>query len=217
MGPGSDSETRLEEGNPLTPRQALVLVEDERDRVTRSLQVNVAAILSAWGVAWLVGFGLAYFASTRHPAVSWLVAGPVIGVLSLAAAVTSFGQPIRRARGIEGASRQVTIMYMLAWPLAFGALAVLNAGLAHEGMPQRLMSLVWSASAAVTVGVLYLGIGALHRDRISYGLGAWMLVTGSASVFAGHPGNFAVLSLAGGGGFLIAAAPYAWGRRRAAR
>ena len=34
-------------------------------------------------------------------------------------------------------------------------------------------------------------------------------MTGAASVFAGFPGNFAVLSLAGGGGFLAAALPYA--------
>jgi hypothetical protein len=38
----------------------------------------------------------------------------------------------------------------------------------------------------------------------------WMLIVGAASVFAGAPGNFAVLSLAGGGGFLAAAALYAW-------
>jgi len=32
-----------------------------------------------------------------------------------------------------------------------------------------------------------------------------MLVSGAASVFAGVPGNFAVVALAGGGGLLLAA------------
>jgi hypothetical protein len=45
----------------------------------------------------------------------------------------------------------------------------------------------------------------MWQDRVQYGLGAWMLVTGASSVLAGVPGNFAVVSLAGGGGLLLAA------------
>jgi hypothetical protein len=45
-------------------------------------------------------------------------------------------------------------------------------------------------------------------------VGVWMLLVGAASVFAGAPANFAVLALAGGGGFLVAAARYAWAGRR---
>ena len=36
------------------------------------------------------------------------------------------------------------------------------------------------------------------------------MITGAASVYVGVPGNFLVLSLAGGGGFLVQAGYYAW-------
>ncbi len=75
---------------------------------------------------------------------------------------------------------------------------------------------MWSGSLLVLVGVLFLAGATLHRDRVQYGLGAWMLLTGAGSVFAGVPGNFAVLSLAGGGG-LLAAAGYFTLQRRTAR
>jgi hypothetical protein len=45
----------------------------------------------------------------------------------------------------------------------------------------------------------------LFQDRFQYGLGLWMLVSAATSVFAGVPGNFAVVALAGGGGLLLAA------------
>jgi hypothetical protein len=201
--------------DPMSPSEALTVLETQRHRVSRSLQVDVVAMLAAWGVTWLVGFGLAYLASGSRPAVSWWVAGPVIGVLYAAALAVSFGLPIRQARGITGPSRRVMSMYMWAWALAFGAVAAINDGLVHQGLPARLTPLLWSGTSALVVGLLFLGSGFLFRDLINYGLGGWMLVTGAASVFAGFPGNFAVLALAGGGGFLAAAVPYAVSRRRA--
>jgi len=56
---------------PMSARDALAVLETQRDRVNRSLQVDVVAMIAAWGVAWLAGFGLAYLASGRSPAVSW--------------------------------------------------------------------------------------------------------------------------------------------------
>ena len=47
------------------------------------------------------------------------------------------------------------------------------------------------------------------KDRFQYGFGMWMLMSGACSVFADVPGNFAVVSLAGGGGLLLAAAYFA--------
>jgi len=73
------------------------------------------------------------------------------------------------------------------------------------GLPADAVTLLWSGSAVVLVGVLYLAGGALWQDRFQYGLGVWMLLTGAGSVWAGVPGNYAVLSLAGGGGLLLAA------------
>ena len=58
--------------------------------------------------------------------------------------------------------------------------------------------------------------GALWGSWVMYGVGLWTLLGAAASVYAGVPGNYLVLSLAGGGGFLArrAGAPGASGARR---
>jgi hypothetical protein len=208
--------TEPDNDGPLSAREALALVEAQRERVARSLQVNVPLILALWGIAWLGGFGITYFAyGPAHGAVvpAWLAIAVTI-VLNAVAAATSAAQAVRRGHGVEGPSRQVMVMYMWAWPLAFGGLLAVNAGLFTQGAPPRLAPLLWPASATVVAGILYLATGFLFRDPNAYRLGTWMLIVGPASVFAGAPGNFAVLALAGGGGFLAAAAPYVWRRRR---
>lgn len=207
----------------LSAGEALALVEGERERVARSLHVDVPLILTLWGIAWLGGFGITYFSyGPAHGTVvpAWL-AITVTVALNAVAAVTTAAQTIRRGHGVDGPSRQVMTMYMWAWPLAFGGLVALNVGLFTQGAPLRLAPLLWPASATMVAGILYLATGFLFRDPTAYRLGAWMLIVGAASVFAGVPGNFAVLSLAGGGGFLAAAAlyashgrPHAWHRKR---
>jgi ABC-type uncharacterized transport system permease subunit len=57
--------------------------------------------------------------------------------------------------------------------------------------------------------------GLFFRDKTHYTLGAWLLITTAASMFAGVPADFAVLALAGGSGFLAATWRYAMISRRA--
>jgi hypothetical protein len=193
---------------PLSPREALALVESQRDRVNQSLQVNVALVHGALGVAWLAGFGIFYFTfghgAGKSPEVPVWVAVVVIGVVNIVALMAGLGQTLRRGRGIEGRSWDAMRMYLWAWPLAYAGVYAADAGLQYQGLPERLAPLLWTGSAAAVTGVMCLAGGLFFRDKIHYTLGAWVLVTTAASMFAGVPGNFAVLALAGGGGFLIA-------------
>ena len=168
----------------LSPEESLTLIEAQRSKTARSLWVDPSPILGAWGVAWIVGFG----------------------ALFAVAAVVSFGEQIRHGRGVEGPSQRIAAMYGWSWLLAFAGLFAIDLALGHHGLPSHLAPLLWTGSSLLVVGLLYLAGGMLWCDRLQYGLGVWVLVTGAASVAAGVPDNFAVLSLAGGGGFLIAAA-----------
>ncbi|MGA7173730.1 MAG: hypothetical protein WBZ07_00240 [Candidatus Dormiibacterota bacterium] len=191
-----------------TPEETLALIDAQRGMALRSLYVDPAMILGAWGVAWLLGFGAIYLAVN-----GWLgavmpawAAAVLAAVLFTAAAVVTFGEQVRRGRGVQGASRRIAAMYGWSWLLAAAGLLALDLALEHQGLPSGLAPLLWTGSSLLAVGLLYLAGGMLWDDRLQYGLGVWVLVTGAASVAAGVPGNFAVLSLAGGGGFLVAAA-----------
>jgi len=190
----------------LTARESLAVIEAQNE-AARSLTGDVVPILGMWGVAWLGGFGAFYLASPEGPGpylATW-AAGVILGVLFTAAVAVSVSQGIWRGRGVEGPSRKVGAMYGWSWLLAFAGLYGVNLGLIHQGLPSGLQPLLWSGSSLLVVGLLYLAGGMIWSDRVQYGLGAWTLVTGAASVSAGVPANFAVLSLAGGGGFLVAA------------
>ncbi len=191
----------------LSPEAALGLIASERRRALRSLQPDTAVILGVWGVAWLVGFGVTWLASS-----GWLgralppwIAGATIVTLSAAATLVTFGQVLARGRGVHGPSRGTSSLYGWSWLLAMVCLCLLDLALEHQGLPAHLAPLLWTGSTLLVVGLLYLAGGMIWADLLLYGLGAWVLVTGAGSVALGVPANFAVLSLAGGGGFLVAA------------
>ena len=103
-------------------------------------------------------------------------------------------------------------MYGWSWMIGFSAVAAINFGMTRLHLPADAVTLLSSGISLLVVGVLYLAGGAMFQDRCQYALGVWMLVTGAASVLVGVPGNFAVLSLAGGGGLLLAAGYFTWRR-----
>jgi hypothetical protein len=181
--------------------------------------VNVALFYGPWGAAYLLGFGSVFL---TYPSAAPLrlpggVAAVITGVLFAAAIVVSVVNGTRAGRGVRGPSRMVGAMYGWSWTLGFSALAAVNIGVTRRGLPADAATLLWSGSALLLVGVLYLAGGALWQDRFQYGLGVWMLLSGAGSVFAGVPGNFAVVALAGGGGLLLAAGYFALRRPRPRR
>ena len=194
----------------LSPEETLQLISAQQERAARYLHIDPALILAAWGLAWLLGFGVIYLVVNGWPGafkMPWL-GGVIAGLLFAVAAVFTFGAQVRRGRGVRGPSQRTAAMYGWSWLLAVVGVLALDLALEHQGLPSDLAPLLWTGSSLLAVGLLYIAGGMLWDDRLQYGLGAWVLVTGAASVTAGVSGNFAVLSLAGGGGFLIAAAAF---------
>lgn len=208
----------LATGEELSPQQLLEVIRSQHEDAARGLYVDPARMLVGWGVAWTLGFGAFYFASSGarwHFLPLW-AAAVVVATLSALAVAGIVAQVARRGRGVQGPSRTVSAWYGWSWPLAFAGVYALNIGLSRHGLPASLAPLLWPGSSAVVAGVLYLAGGLLFTDRVQYGLGAWMLAVGAGSVLAGWPANFAVLALAGGGG-LLAAAAFILARGRRAR
>jgi hypothetical protein len=214
-----DADTTFGSTDPLMAEESLAVIERQRAEVSRRLGVNPALFFWLWGVAYLLGFGsifLTYGTDPLLPLASW-VAAVITAVLFSAAMVVSAVYGARAGRGIHGPSRMVGAMYGWSWTLGFLGLVGVNIGLTRLGLSEDAVSLLWSGSSLLLGGVLYLAGGALWQDRFRYGLGVWMLLTGAGSVFAGVPGNFAVLSVAGGGGLLVTAGYFTLRRGRSTR
>jgi hypothetical protein len=209
---GTDTDASVdEEQEDLSAGESLALIERQQEAARRDLGLNPAVMLGLWGLAYLLGFGAIFLTyPTALPVrLPGAVAGVLIGVLFAAATVTSIVMGARSGRGLRGPSRAAGAMYGWSWTLGFCTLAAVNGGVSRLGLPDDAETLLWSGSSLLLVGVLYLAAGALFQDRFQYGLGVWMLVSSACSVYAGVPGNFAVVSLAGGGGLLLAAGYFA--------
>lgn len=199
----------------LSPAESLAVIEQQQAKVCRELDINPVVLYGTWGVAWTLGFSAyALTAAAVVSAPAWAGGAFFFALLVGAMAVT--GVHIARAtRGIRGVSSETGAMYGWSWALGFLALAAINTGLIQMGLSDEQIAVLWPSTALLIVGLLYMSGAALWRDRFQFGLGAWVLLTDAVSAFAGVPGNYVVLAVAGGGGFLVAAAWFAVQRRRA--
>lgn len=208
---------RTEGSAELSAAESLAMIEQQRARVGRELRINPVVLYAAWGLAWALGFSaMALTAADLLAAPNWF-AGTFFAALMVTAMVVTGVHIGRATRGVRGVASEVGAMYGWSWALGFGALTAINSSLIGRGLTEEQIAILWPASALLIVGVLYLAGGALWRDRFQFGLGVWVLLTDAVSVFAGVPGNYVVLAIAGGGGFLVAAGWFAALRSRAAR
>lgn len=202
MAPG----TRLSGDDvPADPREALALLSAERERTHRALEPDVRLLYGVWGAAWLLGFLALWTATTDRLPLPVPVAGATFGALLVLAMVVTGVHIARRTVGVRGDSSTVGAMYGWAWFLGFGALVAIMTGVQRSGVPDGTTALLWPVLSGLVTGLLYLGGGALWRDRVQYGLGLWIIVSSAAGAVAGFPAVHLVMALAGGGGFLVAA------------
>ena len=206
------------DGDGLTPAEGLALVRQQTARVREGTDVRVELLYGAWGVAWLVGFAALWAAGSAGAPVrpSTPVAGSVLGLLMVAAVVVTVAHTVRQTRGVVSPDALRGALYGWTWFVSFAALTAVLITLGRQGVDPDLLDVLWPACSCLLVAALYMMGSAVWRDPHMFALGAWFAVCVVAGVVVGTPGMFAVMSLAGGGGFLVLAAWFALRRRRSA-
>ncbi len=195
----------------LSPAESLALVDRQSARVRASTGVRVELLYAAWGVAWLLGFGAIWAtASSASPVrLPGPVAGVVLTVLMVGAMVTTVVHTGHQVRGLRSPDTLRGTLYGWSWTVSFIGLWAVLLLLDREGVEQEVLDVLWPAGSALLVAALYLAGSAVWRDVHMFALGGWIVACVVAGVAAGVPTMFAVMSLAGGSGFLVAAAWFA--------
>lgn len=204
---------------PLDLAASAALIESQRARVAAETDVDARLLFAVWGVAWLIGFGALYAAAIDPPlgAVRAGVAGGLFGALLVAAMVITAVHIARQSRGVSGVSARAGAMYGWGWGLSFVGVGALGSALASAGASGEVMQLVMTVVPALLVGALYMVGAALVCSRSQFALGAWITVVTIVGAVVGAPGLLAVMSVAGGGGMLVAAGAEHARRRTAPR
>jgi hypothetical protein len=203
------------EDGTLDPREAAELVRQSADHARSRLMVNQPLIYGAWGVAWLVGCGTMWLSVLgQQPfrgAPGWAAA--VLGTgIGLAAVVTGIAT-VRASSGVGGVSARQGMMFGLAWPAGFAALFLILGAAAHLGAGPSAIGVLGAAGPLLVTGLIYLVGAALWLDPVMFWLGAWALLVAAGGAWAGPAGALLTDAVAGGGGFLVAAALVAWRNR----
>jgi len=192
---------------PLDPAASAALIAAQQARVAAETVVDGRLLFGAWGTAWLLGFGALWSAVGEPPLLRWpgSVAGPVFAALLVTAMAVTVVHVARRTAGVRGTSAVQGAMYGWAWFSGFVAVFALATALVRAGADDGVIRVAMTLVPALLVGALYMTGGAIWQDRTFFALGAWIVLVTVVAAFAGVPGMFAVMAVAGGGGMLVAA------------
>ena len=195
---------------PAGPEEALAVIDAQRSTYLKRHEIKAAPLLTAWGLAWLVGYAaLALYREPDYdlPRVPYLF---FCGCLA-AALLFTFAYIIPKARGVRGRSSREGTYCGLAWTLGMSLGAVilsrLNVLLAavNTGQANEVASVVSNAVPCLVVGVIFLMSAALWDETVMGVLGGWILLITLVVTIAGMPWGWWIMSVAGGGGMLVAA------------
>ena len=198
-----------DDDEPLDPAAMLALVEDQRRSVVGQIASFVPAVLTAWGVVWLVGFGSLWLIDGLAPAFALPLplAVSIFAALLAAAIAVSAVLGARSGRGRRGNSAEAFsgIVYGATWAVGGIAVVGFGQGLSFNGMPAGLAAAFYPVAYALFAGIMYIMSAALWRAVPMLILGLWTVMVAVAAPFFGTPTHYLVLALGCGLGFLALA------------
>jgi hypothetical protein len=196
-----------EDRPPADAADALRVIQVQQAEATRRLNPDVRFYYWPWGLAWLIGFGLFFLRFGPGGRIfvnlpGWLPLTTLFVLLAVAGAVS--GIAAARAYGqIAGESSRRGAWWGLTWLAAYAGMATIL-GRVSANLPEDLEGLLWAASAVGITGMLHMAGGAIWLDRNLFALGVWVTISNIVGVLAGTGWHSLIVSLAGGGGMLLA-------------
>ncbi|ACU38278.1 ABC transporter permease [Actinosynnema pretiosum subsp. pretiosum] len=169
-------------------------------------EVDNRAAYAGFTLAFVLGHGSAALSRGADPPLPlphW-VPLVVLALFLVPALALSVRAGVRAQRGAGPERERAESLLGGAWCTGFVALALAITGLA-AGTPS-LQDVLWPAGSVLIVGMVNVAEGAVRRDVLHYALGTWLALLSSASLFLDVAGVYAVLAVAGGGGYALAAA-----------
>jgi hypothetical protein len=204
------------EDEVLDARQAAELLRQSAGHARERLTVNEALIYTAWGLAWLIGCGAMWLSVLgQHPfrgAAGW--ASAILGAGIVLAIVTTAVTVSRATRGVGGVSARQGMIFGLSWPVGFAALFAIIGAAGHFGASPKVLGVLGAAGPLMLVGLIYVLAAGMWLDWVMCGLGVWALLVAAVGAWTGPVGVLFIDAVAGGGGFLAAAALLAWRNRK---
>lgn len=206
--PTSQAGSAAAEDKHLDARGAAAILQEARARAVHELRASYPVILSAWGLALLLGYGVIWLSVRgQHP-----YTGPtptsllVLTLLVAAAAVTTVIVAGRALTGIGGVAAVQRRVHYLALVVGYAGIFALEGALAHAGASDSLLGVYGAVAPMLVTGVVVAASPAVWQNWSTRGLGAWLAIVAASAGYAGPAGVWGVAGLAAGVGFFVVAA-----------
>ncbi|WP_039829417.1 hypothetical protein [Nocardia testacea] len=175
---------------------------------TRPGEIDNRATYIGFGLAYILGHGAAAISGGADPLVvlpEWLPMG-LLGIGLACGTVFATIAALNAQRAAPESEALGGKLLGLSWIVGFAALAVAITGLTATLNLPHLQSVLWPAGSGLIVGLIYLGEGAVRRNVLHYGLGAWLALVAAGALCFSASGPFWMLAVAGGSGYAVATA-----------
>jgi len=197
--------------NAVSAEEALEIATREHEQAARNLAPDARVLFGLWGAAWGIGFAALWLTDGDEPRIDLPTVGWIVFGVSMIGALVGTGIHIgRRVHGVHGRSAVMGRRYSAAWVIAFAAYGALMSALGATDASDEVLSLLSPLLACLIVGLMYMAAGALWEDSVQFLLGAWITVAVGIAAIVGVPNHLLVMSVLGGGGFLIGALMARW-------
>lgn len=198
----------MTENETMDPAAAATLMRQTRTHSLHALTVRTPLLYAAWGTAWLLGLGGMWLSVRgqepyRGPSVAASVA---LGVLLFAAAVVTAIVVVRAASGVDGVSTMQGQIYGLSGPIGFASYFAIQGALAELDASDKVLGVLGAAGPIFVTALIYLVGAAVWREWSMFVLGAWLALVAGVGAWTGPVNLLLIGAIAGGGGFLLAAA-----------
>jgi len=174
-------------------------------RAVPSTEVDNRAAYLGFAFAYVFGHGASMLSGAGLVTMpSWLpIALLATGILTGVTFATTAS--LRAQRVASEGRRRAEKLVGMAWLTGFTALALAVTGLSAVFDEPELQTVLWPAGSAVVVGLIYIAEGAIRGNVLHYNLGTWLALVAAATLFVPGAGFFGLLTVLGGGAYLLAA------------
>jgi hypothetical protein len=199
--------TGTDQGMNMNAADAAAIIAEADARARHILRPDHRVTFLVWGVIWFVGDGLMWLAvRDQHP-----YHGPNPGgyaatvLLAVLVSLASVGQS-RAETGVGGLSVLRRWTFFLSVLAGIGGAFAIEGALVRAGASRPAVGVFEAVAPIAVIGLIYLARFSAQQAWAVAGLGLWLVIVAAVGAYTGPQTVWAVIALAAGPAFVLAAA-----------
>jgi hypothetical protein len=198
--------TGTDQGMNMNAADAAAIIAEADARARRTLRPDHQVTLLVYGVIWFFGDGLMWLlVRGQHPYHGVNPGGYAATViLSVLVSVAAVSQT-RAETGVRGLSVLRRWTFFLSVLAGIGGAFAIEGALGRAGASRPVVGVFEAVAPIAVIGLIYLARFSAQQAWAVAGLGLWLVIVAAVGAYTGPQTVWAVIALAAGPAFVLAA------------